>query len=195
MNNVFTILFHYLLPFFRQLHNSIFPKHFIFLSKELFQVPFTIFQEVEIFSIKRILQRPKEMNEGRKDLETVLSVDFGLWPLGAPEGCGERAECTRSLSKAPRHALLCLPPNPAWQSAHGGHLSSEPPKYYLKVSRILWRRQRLFAKWTFYPDTAGPQQETKEGNAICRGKTVDKSINSVWSRNETYVFKPKIMAF
>ena len=27
--------------FFKQLHNSIFPKHFIFLSKELFQVLFT----------------------------------------------------------------------------------------------------------------------------------------------------------
>lgn len=30
------------------------------------------------------------------------------------------------------------------------------PQYYLNVSRILWRRQRLFAGWTFYPDTAGP---------------------------------------
>ncbi|XP_054944118.1 S phase cyclin A-associated protein in the endoplasmic reticulum isoform X7 [Physeter macrocephalus] len=39
----------------RQLHNSIFPKLFIFLSKELFQVPYTVFQEIEIFSIKRIL--------------------------------------------------------------------------------------------------------------------------------------------
>ena len=57
LNNVFTILFHYLLPFFRQLHNSIFPKLFIFLSKELFQVPFTVFQGNEIFPIKRILQR------------------------------------------------------------------------------------------------------------------------------------------
>ena len=32
LNNVFIILFHYLLPFFRQLHNSIFPKLVIFLS-------------------------------------------------------------------------------------------------------------------------------------------------------------------
>ena len=40
--------------FFRQLHNSIFPK-LIFLSKELFQVPFTVFQRIEIFSTKRIL--------------------------------------------------------------------------------------------------------------------------------------------
>ena len=28
LNNIFTSLFHYLLPFFRQLHNSIFPKLF-----------------------------------------------------------------------------------------------------------------------------------------------------------------------
>ena len=40
LNSIFTILFHYLLPFFRLLHNSIFPKLFIFLSKDLFQVPF-----------------------------------------------------------------------------------------------------------------------------------------------------------
>ncbi|XP_057399754.1 meiosis expressed gene 1 protein homolog isoform X2 [Balaenoptera acutorostrata] len=39
----------------RQLHNSIFLKLFIFLSKELFQVPFTVFQGIDIFSIKRIL--------------------------------------------------------------------------------------------------------------------------------------------
>ena len=38
-------MFHYLLPFFRQLHNSVFPKLFIFLSKELFQVPFTVSRE------------------------------------------------------------------------------------------------------------------------------------------------------
>ena len=40
---------------FRQLHYSIFLKLFIFLSKGLFQLPFTVFQGIEIFSIKRIL--------------------------------------------------------------------------------------------------------------------------------------------
>ena len=55
LNNIFTLLFHYFLPFFRQLHNFIFPKLFIFFSKELFQVPFTVFQGIETFSIKRIL--------------------------------------------------------------------------------------------------------------------------------------------
>ena len=51
LNKVF-ILFHYILWFFRQLHNFIFPK-FIFLSKKLFLEPFTVFQGIEIFSIKR----------------------------------------------------------------------------------------------------------------------------------------------
>ena len=49
LNSIF-VLFHYLLPFSRQLHNSIFPKLFIFLNKELFQLPFTIFQDIESFS-------------------------------------------------------------------------------------------------------------------------------------------------
>ena len=42
-----------------QLHNIIFPKLFIFLSKELFQGPFIDFQGIDIFSVKRILQRPE----------------------------------------------------------------------------------------------------------------------------------------
>ena len=46
LDSIFTILFHYLLPFFRQLHNSMFPKLFIFLSKELCQVPFTVSREL-----------------------------------------------------------------------------------------------------------------------------------------------------
>ena len=41
--------------FFRQLHNSVFPKHFIFLSKELFHVCFRVFKGIEIFTIERTL--------------------------------------------------------------------------------------------------------------------------------------------
>ena len=52
MNNLFTILFHYLLPFFRQLHNFVFSKLFISLSKKLFQLPFTVFQGIEIFPLR-----------------------------------------------------------------------------------------------------------------------------------------------
>ena len=59
LNNVFNALFHCLQQFFRQLHNSIFPKLLTFLSKELFQVPFPVFRGIETFSIKRILWRLK----------------------------------------------------------------------------------------------------------------------------------------
>ena len=41
--------------FFRQLHNSIFPKHFIFLSKEPFHVCFRVFKGIENFTIERTL--------------------------------------------------------------------------------------------------------------------------------------------
>ena len=55
LSNVFTVLPLCLLPFFRLLHNSIFPEFLISLSKELFQVSLTVFQGMENFSIKRIL--------------------------------------------------------------------------------------------------------------------------------------------
>ena len=65
LNSVFTVLFHYLLPFFRQLHNSIFPKLFIFLSKELLQVPFTVLRGMEIFSLREFCKdRNKWKSEG-----------------------------------------------------------------------------------------------------------------------------------
>ena len=46
LNNVFTILFHYLLPFLKKLHNFIFPKLFIFWRKEMTQVSLTVFQKI-----------------------------------------------------------------------------------------------------------------------------------------------------
>jgi len=56
LNNKFTILFYYLLLFFKQLHNSVFPKLFIFLSKVLVQVTFRVFQGIGIFSIRIIFK-------------------------------------------------------------------------------------------------------------------------------------------
>ena len=55
LNSLFTVLFQYLLPSFRQLHYSVFTKLCIFLSKELFQMLFTVFQRTEFFFIRRIL--------------------------------------------------------------------------------------------------------------------------------------------
>ena len=56
LNNKFTILFYYLLLFFKQLHNSVFPKLFIFLSKVLVQVTFRVFQGIGIFSFRIIFK-------------------------------------------------------------------------------------------------------------------------------------------
>ena len=58
LNNVFTILLYYLLPFFRQLHNFMFPKLFIFLSKELFQVPFTVSREQYLLELFHFPEGP-----------------------------------------------------------------------------------------------------------------------------------------
>ena len=58
LNNIFTVLFYYLLPFFRQLDNSMFPKRFIFLSRDLFQVPFLVSWDLKLllfFFTMRIL--------------------------------------------------------------------------------------------------------------------------------------------
>ena len=75
LNNVFNVLFHYLLPFFRQLHNSIFPKLSIFLSKELLQVPFTVFQGIEAFFPLR--EFCKDWNQWKS--EGTISGEYEGW--------------------------------------------------------------------------------------------------------------------
>ena len=74
LNNIFTVLFHYLLPFFRQLHNSVFPKLLIFLSKELFLVHFTVFQGIEIFPLREFW---KDVNKWKS--EGTMSGEYGKW--------------------------------------------------------------------------------------------------------------------
>ena len=82
LNNVFTLLFHYLLPIFRQLHNSILPKLFIFLSKELFQVPFTVFQELTFFLLREFCKgRNKWKSEG------AVSDECGRWIRTSQPSC------------------------------------------------------------------------------------------------------------
>ena len=49
LNEVLTNLFHDLLPFFRQLHNSIFPNFLSFWSKNSFRCLLRYFRELEIF--------------------------------------------------------------------------------------------------------------------------------------------------
>ena len=60
LNNIFTLLFHYLLPFFRQLHNSIFPKLFIFLSKKHSRCPLKSPRELKYFPLRQFF---KERNK------------------------------------------------------------------------------------------------------------------------------------
>ena len=73
LNNIFTILFHYLRPLFRQLHNSKFPK-LIFFGKELFQVPFTVFQGRENFPLRKFCKDwTKWTSEGS------MSGEYSRW--------------------------------------------------------------------------------------------------------------------
>ena len=58
-------------PIFRQLHDSIFPKLLIFLSKQLFHVPFTVFQRIEIFFIKIIC---KDRNKWKSKMWCLVNM-------------------------------------------------------------------------------------------------------------------------
>ena len=82
LTNVFTLVFHYLLPFFRQLHNSVFPKPFIFLSKELFQVPFTVFQGIDIFSIREFCE---DWNKWKS--KSAMSGEYSRWIRTSQPSC------------------------------------------------------------------------------------------------------------
>ena len=73
LDSIFTILFHYLLAFSRQLHNSFFPKLFIFLSKELFQVPF-ILGELKFFPLREFFE-----DQNKWKFEGAMSGEFSRW--------------------------------------------------------------------------------------------------------------------
>ena len=67
--------------FFRQLHNSIFPKLFIFLGKELLQVSFMVFQGIEIFPLREFC---KDQNKWNLKLQCpVIVVDESELPSQA----------------------------------------------------------------------------------------------------------------
>ena len=98
LNSVFTVLFHYLLPFFRQLHNSIFPKLFIFLSKELLQVPFTVLRGMEIFSLREFC---KDRNKWKS--EGAMSGEYSGWIRTSQPRCNSfclviKETCSLALS-------------------------------------------------------------------------------------------------
>ena len=91
-------LFHYLLPFFRQLHNSIFPKLLIFLSKELFQMPFTVFQGIEFFPLREFC---KDLNTWKS--EGAMSGEYSRWIRTSQPSCNSfclvvKETCSLGLS-------------------------------------------------------------------------------------------------
>ena len=92
---MFTVLFYCLLLFFRQLHNSVFLKLFIFLSKELFQVPFTDFQGSEIFFTKNFVNK---INGNLKVQCLVKTVDESEIPIQAVVVFPYRKTCGLTLS-------------------------------------------------------------------------------------------------
>ena len=74
--------FHYLLTFFRQFYNSIFPKLFIFLSKKLFQVFLTIFQGIENFPLREFW---KDWNKWKS--EDAVSGEYHGWIRPSQPSC------------------------------------------------------------------------------------------------------------
>ena len=73
LNNTFTMLFHYLLAFFRQLCHSIIPKLSLFLSKELVQVPFQSSRKRKLFALREF----KDWNNWT--CEGAMSGENGRW--------------------------------------------------------------------------------------------------------------------
>lgn len=62
LKNIFTILFHHILPSYRQIHNSILPELFIFISKEMLEGLFAVFQRIEFFSISEFCKNWNNVN-------------------------------------------------------------------------------------------------------------------------------------
>ena len=72
----------YILPFFRQLYNSFFPKLFIILSKELFQVSnFRVLWELKFIPLREFYKdQSKCISEG------AMSGEYGGWIRTSSQG-------------------------------------------------------------------------------------------------------------
>ena len=68
--------------FFQAASNSIFPKLFIFLSKELLQMSFMVFQGIEIFPLREFC---KDQNKWKS--EGAMSGDCGGWIRTSQPSC------------------------------------------------------------------------------------------------------------
>ena len=163
LNNAFTVLFHHLAPFFRQLHNSIFPKLSIFLSKELFQVPFTVFQGMETFSIKRLNGNLKGQCLVNTSYESELpsqAVTAFAWSSKKPEvlhySDGRLRIFCWLIPDAIRWVLLSvglIRSSPCWnqlfgfpEGAHDRKLPTPPHTHH----HLLWKKAGLWCGWWWF---------------------------------------------
>ena len=75
LNNILTLLFHYILPSFRQLHNSIFPKHFYLFEQRT--IPGTFSQssrELKFFPLRNFCK-----GENKWKSKGAMSGEYGGW--------------------------------------------------------------------------------------------------------------------
>ena len=106
LNNIVTILFHYLLLFFRQFCDSIFPKHFIFLMKEQFPVHLTFIQRT--FFILPLREFCKDQNKWKS--EGTMSDEHSAWIRTSKTICNSfcliiKETCGLALS---RWKIMCF---------------------------------------------------------------------------------------
>ena len=99
LNNVFTVLFYYLLPFFRQLHNSIFPKLLIFFwAKNYSRCLLQSSRELKFFSLR----------------EFVKTKINGHWKVQCLVNMMDESELPSQIVtvfawSSKKHAVLCYP--------------------------------------------------------------------------------------
>ena len=136
--HVFTVLTHYLLPPFRQLHNSFFPKLFIFLSKELFQVPFAVFQGIDIFFHKENFVKT-EINGNPKVPCLVNTADESELPSQAVNGFAWSSK-KRGLMLSWWEVMRFLLTNSGCFSSSAAFSSSNGEQYVLELTVWFSRR-------------------------------------------------------
>ena len=83
LNNVFTLLFHYLLPFFRQLHNSIFQKFLSFWAKNYSRCLLQSSREWKFFPLREFC---KDRNKWKSE-EGAVSGEYGGWIRNSQPSC------------------------------------------------------------------------------------------------------------
>ena len=83
MNSLFTVLFHYILPFLRQLHNSILSKNFLsFWTKNCSRCLLQSYRELRVFLLRELY---KDWNKWTS--EDTVSGEYGRWIRTSQPSC------------------------------------------------------------------------------------------------------------